>query len=88
MCVQRPESVDAASVFEAAVLALSEFRRCGSANATFRPATRLTTCMRQPETQHTVSVGKLQAWLDGSGKSPNEQALTSRLRDLVWLNLF
>lgn len=75
--------VSAASVYEAAVLALAEFRRCGFADATFGPATRLTIRVKQPETEHTVSVGKLQSWLDGGGKSPNEQVLKSRLRKLL-----
>jgi hypothetical protein len=30
-----------------------------------------------------VSVGKLQSWLDGGGKSPNEQVLKSRLREML-----
>jgi hypothetical protein len=46
-----------------------EFRRCGFADATFGPATRLTIRVKQPETEHTVSVGKLPTWLDGGGKS-------------------
>jgi hypothetical protein len=75
--------VNAASVYEAAVLGLAEFRRCGFADATFGPATRLTVRVKQPETEHTVSVGKLQSWLDGSGKSPNEQVLKRRLREML-----
>ena len=31
---------------------------------------------------HTVSVGKLQSWLDGGAKSPNEQVVKSRLREM------
>lgn len=30
-----------------------------------------------------VSVGKLQSWLDGGGKSPTEQVLKSRLREML-----
>jgi hypothetical protein len=30
-----------------------------------------------------MSVGNLQTWLDGGGKSPNERVLKSRLRDLL-----
>ena len=75
--------VAAASVFEAAVLALAEFRRCGFADATFVPATRLIVRVRQAETEHTVSVGKLQSWLDGGARSPNEQVAKSRLRDIL-----
>ena len=43
----------------------------------------LTIRVKQPETEHTVSVGKLRSWLDGSGKSPNEQVLKSRLREML-----
>ena len=81
--VEHAVEVSAASVYEAAVLALAEFRRCGFADATFGPGTRLTIRVKQPETEHTVSVGKLQTWLDGGGKSPNEQVLKSRLRKML-----
>ena len=50
---------------------------------TFGSATLLTIRVKQPETKHTVSVGKLQTWVDGGGKSPNEQVLKSRLRELL-----
>ena len=75
--------VGAASVYEAAVLALAEFRRCGFADAIFGPATRLTVRVKQPETEHTVSVGKLRRWLDGGGKNPHEQVVKSRLREML-----
>jgi hypothetical protein len=32
----------------------------------------------------SVRVGKLQSWLDGGGKNPNEQAVKSRLTLLVY----
>lgn len=34
--------VDATSLYEAAVMALEEFRRCGFADSSFGPGTRLT----------------------------------------------
>jgi len=43
------------------VLALAEFRGCGFADATSVPATRLTVRIKQPETEHTVSVGSSRA---------------------------
>jgi hypothetical protein len=46
-------------------------------------AARLDIRVKQPETEHTVNVGKLQSWLDGGGKSPNEQLLKSRLREML-----
>jgi hypothetical protein len=45
-------------------------------------ATRLTIRDKQPETEHTVSVGRLRRWLDGGGKSPNEQVLKNGLREV------
>ena len=58
-------------------------RRSEFADATFGPATRLIIRVKQPETELTVCVGKLQSWLDGGGKSPNEQVLKSRLREML-----
>jgi hypothetical protein len=48
------------------VLALGEFRCCGFADATFGAATRLTVRVKQSETEHTVSVGRL----EGGAKDP------------------
>ncbi|MGD0130711.1 MAG: hypothetical protein ABSE57_01650 [Bryobacteraceae bacterium] len=57
--------------------------RCGFEDATFGRATRPTIRVKQPETEHTVCVGKLQTRLDGGGKSPNGQVLKSRLREIL-----
>ena len=68
------------SLYEAAVLALAEFRRCGFAEAVYGPATRLRVAVEPPATTHEVTVAKIQAWLEGGGKSPSEHALKTRLR--------
>jgi hypothetical protein len=60
--------ITGSTLYEAAVLALAEFRRCGFADAMFGPATKMTVKVRQPEMSHTVSVSRLKSWLDGSGK--------------------
>jgi hypothetical protein len=75
--------VSAASLYEAATLALAEFRRCDFADAMFGPGTRLRVEVIAPATTHEVSVGKLTAWLVGGGKTPREQALKMRLRSLI-----
>ena len=49
------------------------------------PATRLTVTVKAPTTSHEVQVSKIQAWLQGGGRSPNEQALKVKLRTLVGL---
>jgi hypothetical protein len=73
--------ITASSLFEAAMLAVAEFRRSGFAEATLGPATRLTVRVRQPEMSHTVSVSRLQSWLDRTG-SPSEQVVKRRLREV------
>jgi len=44
------------------------------------PATRLTIAVETPATTHEISVGKLSAWLETSGKTPREQAAKVTLR--------
>ena len=67
--------VSASSLYEAAVLALAEFRR--------GPGTRLRVEVKAPAVAHELLVGKLTAWLEGSGKTPAEQALKTRLREIL-----
>jgi hypothetical protein len=71
------------SVYEAAALALAEFRRCGFTDTNPGRATFLTVAVKAPATTHEVSVGKLQDWLSGGAKSPKELLLKNRLRELV-----
>lgn len=76
-------SVSAMSLYEAAALALAEFWSCGFAPVNAGPATRLVIAVEAPATTHELSVAKLTAWLEGGGKSPNEQAMKVRLRAIV-----
>jgi hypothetical protein len=74
--------VTATTLYEAAALAINEFRRCGfTANAP-GPATRLTVAVKIPATSHEVQWGKIEAWLQSAGK-PNEQVMKGRLRELL-----
>ena len=82
--IEHSVRVIASSLYEAAALALAEFRRHGFADTTFGPATKLTVKIQEPEVSHTVSVSRLKSWLDGVGKSPGEHALKSRLRQLAF----
>jgi hypothetical protein len=81
--IEHAVEVSAASLYEACVLALAEFRRAGFADASFGPATELTVLVKAPATAHTVSVAKLRAWLSGGGKSPNELVAKKRLREVL-----
>src|SRR6266705_2645655 len=47
------------------------------------PATRLTVAIKAPATSHEVSVSKIDAWLKSGGKSPSEQVVKTRLRELL-----
>jgi hypothetical protein len=46
------------------------------------PATRLTVTVKSPTTQHELTMAKLESWLAGGAKSPNEQVVKNRLREL------
>jgi hypothetical protein len=48
-----------------------------------RQATRLTVMVKTPATSHEVRLSKIEAWLESSGRSPNEQAMKVRLRELL-----
>ena len=76
-------NVTGESLYEVAVVALAEFRKCGFTDASAGPATRLRVAVESPSTEHEISVGKVCSWLDGNGRSPNEQALKVRLRQLL-----
>ena len=80
--IRHSVEVTASTLYEAAVFAITQFRRCGfTANAP-GPATRLTVAVKQPSTAHEVQWGKVETWLESAGK-PNEQGLKSRLRELL-----
>ncbi len=76
-------SVAASSLYEAAALAVAEFKRCGFAVAIIGPATRLNVAVEIPATVHELSVSRLQTWLEASSKTPREPAVKVRLRQLL-----
>jgi hypothetical protein len=79
----RPQrEVVASTLYEAAVLAIAQFRNCGFTENAPGVATRLTVAIKQPSTAHEVQWGKVEAWLQSEGK-PNEQALKARSKELL-----
>ena len=76
-------SVSAGSLYEACVLAIAEFRRCGFTVAAPGTASRLKVAVETPSTTHELSLSKVCAWLEGSGKTPSEQAMKTRLREIL-----
>jgi|SRR5579859_1809072 len=81
--IQHAVEVSASTLYEAAALAIAEFRRCGFTDHAPGAATRLTVTVRAPATSHEVRMSKIEAWLQSGGRSPNEQALKVRLRELL-----
>jgi hypothetical protein len=76
--------VGATSLYEASVLGLRQFRTAGFASDIAPSAnTRLKVTLKAEETSHEVSVHMLEQWLQSMGKSPREQALKHRLRELL-----
>jgi len=76
-------SVAASSLYEAAALGVAELKRCGFAMAAIGPGTRLKIAVEVPPTIHEMSVSRLDAWLGSSGKTPAEQAVKLRLRQIL-----
>ena len=74
--------VTASTLYEAAVLAMAEFRRCGFTSNAPGPATRLTVTVKMPTTSHEVQWAKIETWLQSAGK-PNEQGMKGRLREVL-----
>ena len=65
--------VCASSLYEAAVLALAEFRKGWLVEVLPGRNARLTITVKAPATSHEVEVRKLEDWLASGGKSPKEQ---------------
>ena len=76
-------SVSASSLFEAAALALAEFKKSGFAFTAVGPGTRFRVAVEAPTTTHELTVAKLQGWLDSNGRTPREQAVKVTLRQLL-----
>ena len=81
--IRHAVEVSASFLYEAAALAIAEFRRCGFTANTPGPATRLTVTVKTPATSHEVRFSKIEAWLESGGRSPNEQAMKMTLRELL-----
>jgi hypothetical protein len=75
-------------LYEAATLAMEEFRRCGFTENAPGVTTHLMVAIKQPSTTHEVQWDKVKAWLQSAGK-PNEQAIKGGAEGvaarLIWL---
>ena len=67
--VRHAVEVPASTLYEAAVLAIVEFRRCGFTDAVVGAGTRLSVTAAAPATTDEVPVSKLEAWLSSGGRA-------------------
>ena len=82
--MQHAVEVNAASLYEAAVLGLKAFRSSSFAEHSLPGTnTRLKVTVRSEEATHEVAVGRVETWLRGQGKSPREEVLKERLRNVL-----
>lgn len=72
--------VSASTLYEAAVFAVAEFCRARLFDVHVGPGTWLRVAVKQPEAANEIQFGKLQEWLAGGARSPNEQMTKARLR--------
>src|ERR1700730_14880102 len=75
--------VSADSLYEAAALALAEFRRCGFTAVIPGPTARLAVAIKEPATTHELPKRTLRDWVESSAKGPRERVLKDRLKALL-----
>ncbi len=74
------ENVQADTLYEAVALAVRVFRAHDCAPG---PASQMEVEARSPAVTHTVSMRKVEDWLNGTAKSPGERLLKERLKGLI-----
>ena len=79
--IEHSVRVPADSLYEAADEAIAAFRRSVLAEMPLGPGTRLTIRVKAPEEEHTITIGKVLAWLDGVTASPSEKLKKNRLKE-------
>lgn len=77
--IRHTVELEASSLYEAAALALRTFREHNCEPGVMG---KLEVEIRSSVT-HTLTVGRLQDWLNGGAKSPKEAVMKERLRSLL-----
>lgn len=80
--VEHGVEVMARSLYEAVGRALQILRAHDWAGTVWRNSV-LSITVKSPEVTHSVRISDFENWLEGSGKSPAEQALKVELRELL-----
>jgi hypothetical protein len=74
--------VEAETLYEAAGLGLARLRKDGWIEG-LGPGTRLEITVREPATQHTLTVQQVQRWVNSITTSPAEVLRRSRVKQLL-----
>jgi len=80
--IRHSVEVQAGSLYEAAVLAMSTFRQHDCQPGL---ASQLEVRVTSPSVMHTVTVKKVREWLEGGAKSPSEKLAKERLKAMLSL---
>jgi hypothetical protein len=80
--VRHTAEVEAESLYEAAVLAVTRFRKDPWIEQV-GPGTVLDVEVREPATRHALSLQQVERWLDGATSSPNESVKKAKLKMLL-----
>ena len=85
--IRHSVEVAAESLYEAAALAVQEFRRHPWSDG-IEPGTmtKLEVNIKSPTTAHEVNIRQLEKWVSSSSKSPHDLLLKKRVRDLLDAN--
>ncbi len=78
--IRHSVNVRAETLYEAVVLAVRAFREHDFAPG---PASLLEVEAKSPSVTHTVSISKVEEWLNGVARSPREKVTKDRLRGLL-----
>jgi hypothetical protein len=79
--VRHSVDVVAQSLYEAAALGLTAFRRDGWTEP-IAPGTTLEVLVSQPETKHTVTIAQVRRWCEAVTVSPEETLKKRRVKEL------
>jgi hypothetical protein len=74
--------VEAETLYEAAALGLARLKKDGWIEG-LGPSSLLEIEVREPGTQHSLTVQQLQRWINGTASSPAETLKRSKLRHLL-----
>lgn len=77
---QHSVRVQAQSVYEAAVVAIRAFREHGCEPG---PASQIEVEVQAPSVTHTVTLRKVEEWVESSARSPKQKVAKERLRGLL-----